>query len=35
MNIPIAIIGDYAPAFAPHQATDAALEHATNAFGPG
>jgi CTP synthase (UTP-ammonia lyase) len=29
---PIAIIGDYDPAFAPHKATDAALEHAASAL---
>lgn len=33
MKTCIAIIGDYDPAFAPHQATDAALEHASNALG--
>lgn len=33
MSIPIAIIGDYDPAFVPHQATDAALAHAAGALG--
>ncbi len=33
MKTTIAIIGDYDPAFAPHQATDAALAHAAGALG--
>jgi CTP synthase (UTP-ammonia lyase) len=33
MSIPIAIIGDYDPAFAPHRATNAALDHAAGTLG--